>query len=143
MQPSMKTFLLAIILSLIHAATMAQGELTITIRNIRKIKGSMLVGLFDNETAFPKVPIIGKVISVTADSLTITFNDLSAGTYAISVVHDENNNGKLDTNFLGIPKEGFAFGNNAMGTFGPPSFKNAQISIIKNPVKQILLLKYL
>jgi len=41
------------------------------------------------------------------------------GKYAVSVFHDENSNGKLDTNFLGIPREGVGASNNAKGHFGP------------------------
>jgi uncharacterized protein (DUF2141 family) len=53
------------------------------------------------------------------------FTGLRPGTYAISVFHDENSNGKLDTNFLGIPKEGVGASNDAKGHFGPPKFADA------------------
>jgi len=49
--------------------------------------------------------------------------DLPAGEYALAIFHDENNNGKLDTNWLGIPKEKVAFSKAKMKTFGPPKFK--------------------
>jgi len=53
------------------------------------------------------------------------FVGLPPGIYAVSVIHDANDNKKLDTNFLGVPREGYGFSNNAKGTFGPPPFKRA------------------
>jgi uncharacterized protein (DUF2141 family) len=50
------------------------------------------------------------------------FSGIAPGTYAVSVFHDENSNGKLDKNFVGMPKEGVGVSNNAAGHFGPPKF---------------------
>jgi uncharacterized protein (DUF2141 family) len=54
------------------------------------------------------------------------FLDIPPGTYALAVIHDENRNGQLDTNRLGIPKEGYGFSNDAKGFFGAPSFSAAK-----------------
>jgi uncharacterized protein (DUF2141 family) len=48
-----------------------------------------------------------------------------AGSYAPVVLHDENMNGKLDTNWLGVPKEGYGFSNDARASVGAPSFDDA------------------
>ena len=48
--------------------------------------------------------------------------------YAVSVVYDEDGNGKLNTGFLGIPSDPVGFSNNAKGTFGPPSFYKASFA---------------
>jgi uncharacterized protein (DUF2141 family) len=53
------------------------------------------------------------------------FEDIPPGTYALAVIHDENMNGKLDTNMLGIPTEGYGFSNNAKALLGTPSFSAA------------------
>jgi uncharacterized protein (DUF2141 family) len=53
------------------------------------------------------------------------FPDVKASTYAVSVFHDENSNGKLDPNFMGLPREGEGASNNAKGHFGPPKFDAA------------------
>lgn len=53
------------------------------------------------------------------------FKNLTEGTYAVSTFHDANSNSKLDTNFLGIPKEKYGFSNNASRPFGPPTFAEA------------------
>ena len=54
------------------------------------------------------------------------------GTYAIACYHDENDNGKLDSNFLGIPKEGTGASNNARGSIGPPKFKDAKFQLVSD-----------
>lgn len=105
----------------------SQENLIIEVTNIKKPVGSIRVGLFDSDEDFLKNAKYGEVVKATADKVIVTFTDLPPGEYGISVIHDENENGKLDTNFMGVPKEGFGFGNNAMGSFGPPSFEKAKI----------------
>ena len=56
----------------------------------------------------------------------MVFENIPHGDYALKVFHDENENQKLDTNFIGMPKEKFGFSNDAMGRFGPPSFEQAR-----------------
>ena len=55
--------------------------------------------------------------------------DLAPGRYALSAFHDENDNGELDTNLMGIPSEGYGFGNDASAAFGPPSFEAAAVDV--------------
>jgi len=55
------------------------------------------------------------------------FEDIVPGTYAFAVIHDENMNGKLDTNSLGVPKEGYGFSNDAKTSLGAPSFSAASL----------------
>ena len=66
------------------------------------------------------------------------FDDLPEGEYAISIFHDENNNNELDTNFLGIPKEGLGASNDARGHFGPPKYKDVKF-YLKNGSKTITI----
>lgn len=56
-------------------------------------------------------------------SIAITFSDLKEGKYAIRYFHDENSGREIDMNFLGIPKEGIGFLNDAFGLFGPKKFE--------------------
>lgn len=53
------------------------------------------------------------------------FKNVASGTYAVIVFHDENKNGKLDKNFVGMPKEGYAASNNERHAFSAPRFKEA------------------
>lgn len=136
---------LIVLLSLLSSVNLfAQNtSLEVTVKNIKGTKGTIRVGLFNNEEQFLKTPLKGKVVKVSGTEVKVTFEDLPSGDYAVSVIHDENENGELDSNAIGMPKEGFAFGNNAMGTFGPPSFNKAKVKVGDSPVQQIISLKYL
>ena len=120
----------------------AQGDIEVVVTNIKEKKGHIRVGLFNNEKDFLEKAMAGKVVRVEGDSAIVIFENLANGEYAVSVIHDENSNEDLDTNFMGIPKEGFAFGNNAMGTFGPPSFEKAKVKVFNNTVRQKIALKH-
>ena len=56
------------------------------------------------------------------------FDGVAPGVYAVGMIHDENDNHKLDTNWIGIPTEGYGTSRDAVGKFGPPSFKDAAFS---------------
>ncbi|MEZ7831006.1 MAG: DUF2141 domain-containing protein [Gammaproteobacteria bacterium] len=72
--------------------------------------------------------VAGSIINVGTEFYKETF-EIPAGTYVIGYYIDANENEKLDTNFIGIPKEQFGFSNNARGTFGPPSFESASFTL--------------
>ena len=142
----MKTRILYIIaIAGLAFATNVSGQSTIevTVQNIKETKGTIRVGLFASSDNFLKEAIDGKVINASAKDVTVKFENLKSGVYAVSVIHDENGNGELDTNMMGIPSEGFAFGNNAMGMFGPPSFDDAKVVVKQNDrIQQLIKLKY-
>jgi uncharacterized protein (DUF2141 family) len=121
----------------------AQGKVELTIANVKDTTGMLRVGIFKDEATFLKDAIIGKVVNAVKGEVTVVFDNVPAGKYALSVIHDENRNGELDSNFIGIPKEGFAFGNDAMGTFGPPSFEKAAFEILRSPKKLKVTMRYL
>ena|SRR6188508_1330021 len=122
--------------------TFAQSSLEIHVDNIKSKKGSIRFGLFTSEADYLKNPVEKRIIKSTGKDVTVVFENLQPGDYALSVIHDENDNGELDSNAFGIPKEGFGFGNNALGSFGPPSFEKAKIKIADQDVKQDIKLKY-
>jgi uncharacterized protein (DUF2141 family) len=123
-------------------AAVGQTRLEVTVTKIKEHKGSIRVGLFSNEKDFLKMAVTGKIVKADADQVTIVFENLKPGEYAMSVIHDENGNGELDSNSFGIPKEGFGFGNNVMGMFGPPSFDKAKIILKDQNSTQVIELKY-
>src|SRR5450755_1266464 len=71
------------------------------------------------------------------------FPRLNAGAYAISVFHDENSNGRLDTNLMGIPREGVGASNNAKGHFGPPKFDAAAFRFSGSRLEVKITVNYL
>ena len=75
---------------------------------------------------------MGEIVDIEDQSCTVTFKDVPAGTYAVSYIHDENGNGKMDTNFMGIPKEGYGCSNNAKGFMGPPKWEDAKFELTES-----------
>jgi uncharacterized protein (DUF2141 family) len=125
----------------IGAPSTAQ-DLEVVIKNVDDQPGALMVGLFDSEKTFLKKAARGEKILAQPGSVRAFFKDIQPGEYAISAFHDANGNGKLDKNFIGIPNEGVGFSNDAMGTFGPPSFEKAKFSFPKSgPVS--VTMKYL
>lgn len=125
-----KTILLTSLFGMLIIGTaFSQGSIEVTVKNIKELKGTIRVGLFNSEKDFLEKPVDGKIVKASKKEVTVTFENLKAGNYAVSVIHDENENNELDSNFMGIPKEGYGFSNNAMGTFGPPSFDDALIVV--------------
>jgi uncharacterized protein (DUF2141 family) len=108
---------------------LAQTKLQVTVTNIKGQKGNIIVGIFDSNENFLKKPLDGRMEKASGDSITVVFENLKPGKYAVSVLHDANKNKDLDKNKLGIPKEGFGFSNNVIGAMGPPSFERALIDL--------------
>jgi uncharacterized protein (DUF2141 family) len=110
-------------------ALYGQHTVELTIRGIEKVQGSVLVAVYNSEESFMKKRIASKKVNVKGKEVTLVFEGISSGEYAISTFHDANGNNKLDTNFLGIPHEPYGFSNDARGSFGPPSFEKAKVKI--------------
>jgi len=121
----------------------AQSQLEVVVKKIKNDKGNIRVGIFKEEKTFLKKAIYGKVIKAQGSEAKVVFDDIAPGTYAISVIHDENENDELDSGMFGIPKEGFGFANDAMGTFGPPDFKKASITVETGKRTITISLRYL
>ncbi len=125
----MRTLIVLSLLLLSCTAAQAQNNLEVKIDNIKNNNGNIIVGLYDRDNHFPRNASDGKIVKALTDGVTVVFENIKPGTYAISALHDENQNKDLDQNKLGFPKEGFGFSNNVMGIIGPPSFKKAQIQV--------------
>lgn len=74
-----------------------------------------------SQKGFLKEPIQSKSVQANGEKVTLTF-DLPPGEYAVSTYQDLNNNGKLDRQFYGAPKEPYGFSNNIGPSFGPPKY---------------------
>jgi uncharacterized protein (DUF2141 family) len=100
----------------------------VEVEGLRNSKGQVLCALFSSADGFPKnsAKASGRTKANISNGHAICeFPGVPPGTYAVSVFHDENSNGKLDTNFMGIPREGVGASNNAKGHLGPPRFDAA------------------
>lgn len=96
------------------AAAARAGELTVTITDIREAHGTLSVAVVNSDAGWNNQvkPVAFQKVTAAKGEITLKFADLPDGKYAVQVMHDQNDNGKLDTNFVGIPSEGYGFSNN-------------------------------
>ncbi|WP_025822363.1 DUF2141 domain-containing protein [Shewanella marina] len=120
------SFLLTtIITTSTHAA-----QIDFQINAISPQQGTIYIQLFKGEQNFTAgIAENSTMQKVTASSAQFTFPNLTAGEYAIRYFHDENNNGKLETNLMGMPTEGYGFSNNAKPNYGPVSYQAIKFTL--------------
>jgi uncharacterized protein (DUF2141 family) len=116
------------------AQTPEKSRLIVKVVGVRNAKGKIGVALFQDAAGFPEdasKAIRQENVEIDREKLRseIVFEDVPPGIYAISVRHDENMNGKLDKNFLGIPEEGYAASNNPGKKLRAPTFDEAKFSL--------------
>lgn len=112
---------------------------------LRNSNGQVGCVLFASEKGFPKDPAAAvrkKWCPIEGNESVCSFDPIEAGTYAAMCFHDENKNGKLDRGLFGIPTEGTVASNNAKGTLGPPSFKDAKFVFAGAPTELRLTMNY-
>jgi uncharacterized protein (DUF2141 family) len=111
-----------------QAPTDQTNTIHVEIGELRSNKGQVFCALYSSPDGFPKnrEKAVTQVKSEISNKQAICdFPGIAPGMYAVSIFHDENSNGKLDTNFMGIPREGVGASNGARGHFGPPKFEAA------------------
>ena len=118
----------------------------VEIGGLRSNKGQVVCALFSSAKDFPKHG--DKVISHSTGDIShghavCEFRNVATGRYAVSVFHDENSNGKMDTNFMGIPREGVGASNNAIGHLGPPKFEDAAFNYAGGKLDLRITIAYL
>ena len=122
-----------------HSATTVE----LRVRGLRSSNGKLMAALHDRADGFPKEGGIDfGTATISGGKATIVFS-VAPGQYAISCFHDENGNGKLDTNWLGIPKEGVCASNDAKARMGPPKFGDAKFQVGDTTVVQSVQMVYL
>lgn len=140
----------SIVLCCLLALPVGSGEthnaIHVAIDGLRTDKGQVICSLYSSAEGFPKdeKKAIAHSKSLIANRhADCQFSGIQPGTYAISVFHVENSNGRLDTNFLGIPREGVGASNNARGHFGPPSFHDASFVYTEGNMDLKIVIAYL
>ena len=137
----MKTpsFIAAAVFASLFSFSCDAADLTITIDNLRSNQGQVLLCVFSAESSdsaqFPDCekgrPVRFTKAIISGGKAVVTFNGLKDGIYAVAAIHDENGNGQLDTNFIGIPTEGIGVSTNPR-IFGKPRFEQGQFNIKGN-----------
>lgn len=103
----------------------------VSITGFKSDKGLCRLLVYESEKGFPEDP--KSAVLISSSEIINKKTDFSfmipSGTFAISILHDENSNEKLDKTWYGKPKEGFGISNNPRTKFGPPSFEESSVSI--------------
>jgi uncharacterized protein (DUF2141 family) len=146
----------ALIPTILMAVPTLAAELRLTIAGVRSNKGEILIALYDNADGFKSAiahagtrgllpdsgRIIGTAIRAQRGAQSTIFTQLPPGQYAVIVMHDENDNGRLDQDGMGVPTEGYGFGNDAQGFLNSPAFDAAAITIGGASVSTSITLNY-
>ena len=121
-----------ILFMLIISIALAQGgTIHVRVSGIQPPKGEIMIGLFRSQNGFPNIAkrFKGVHLGIHGKSISYVFRHIPKGTYAVAVVHDQNRNGKLDSNLFGIPKEGYGFSNNVHHALRAATFKEAHFTL--------------
>lgn len=121
------------------------GKLTLEIDGLKNKEGQVCVSIFASSEGFPSDRDRGlqkQCTKITDAPLPITFENLKAGSYAVAVFHDQNNDRILNSNVFGIPKEGFGFSRNPEIRTGAPKFSEAAFLVAGPNTNIQIQLKY-
>ncbi len=142
-----RTVRAALILSVIAATPVLAvtpalaGDLTIEVSGVTPGRGRIYVAVYDRPETFPTSgqQRTGQILAASGKSLVVHFKDLPPGEYAAVAFQDVNGNGKLDKNFLGMPREPYGFSNGARGSAGAPKFSAAAVTLNPDGATTIVL----
>ncbi len=122
------------------------GSINVHITGLKNVTGMLGVSLYNSKNGFPgkhEKAFASALKKVTGTTDSVLFEHLPYGTYAVSIMHDENSNGKLDTNFIGIPKEGVGVSNNPKIGMGGPKFNDSIFTLNTKEIELTIGMKYL
>lgn len=119
---------------LLPVVVLSQNQIALAVHDVPSSKGKISVAVYNTKEGFLKFDNVFKSDTTIAQKgiTHIAIKGLPKGEYALAIFHDENGNDRLDTNWLGIPKEKVAFSNAKMKTFGPPAFKECAFKVEKD-----------
>jgi uncharacterized protein (DUF2141 family) len=119
-----------------------RSNLKIVFKGLRNDKGWLGMLLFNGPEGYPGEYRKAYKLAykrIENGAVVIDFKDIPFGSYAVTMLHDENANMDIDFNFIGIPKEGYGASNNAARYFGPPRYKDARFEV--NQTDQVITIK--
>ena len=119
-----------------RAQSRERATIILKVTGFHSEKGQVKIAVFNAPEKWPKDPAYSSTIDVTSPTVTWKINDVPFGDYAIAIFHDENGNGKMDKNLLGIPVEAYGFSNNQRVTFGPPQWEAVKFTV-RSSVKDV------
>ena len=137
----MKKLILAVVFLIGSFAYAQNVSLTVNTSGFKNNDGKVKVGLYNSASKFLKeteayLLIISDITNLKAS---VRFENLIPGDYAVSIYHDQDNDGKLKTGIFGIPKEDYACSNNAKGKMAPPKYTDAKFTISEDTTIAVIL----
>ena len=131
-----QSLLVTVMLSSFSIQKQETCDLTIDVSELRNSKGTVLFALYNREDAFPDEhykkyfkKLTGKIVNGASS---VTFKNLPEGKYAVNILHDENNDGKIKKGII-LPKEGIGFSNfQSIGFSNRPTFSKASFSVLND-----------
>lgn len=119
------------LLSAVASVAFSQSRITVHVGNFQNNKGNCIVCLYNSEREFSDkgIPLQCTTVPITNKTTTAVFENINPGTYAVLAIHDANENLRFDTNFLGIPKEGYGASKNKLPFAAAPKFNDNQIAV--------------
>ena len=122
---------LVAVLALAAGSTLQAAELAVSIAGIESSSGMLMVAVLDSEAAFngQSPAILSVMMPAKEHQVTFRTDALAPGEYGVRVMHDENGNGDMDENMVGMPTEPWGFSNNATGSFGPPGWADVRFNL--------------
>ena len=117
----------------------ARASLKIEVADVPSSEGHVLVALYDDEKVWtkPEGAAATAKVAARAGTVTVDFPNLAPGVYGIALLHDADDSGDMTTNFLGIPKEAYGFGNDARGTMSAPDFGESTVRVAGETVTRV------
>ncbi|HEY9824062.1 MAG TPA: DUF2141 domain-containing protein [Stenomitos sp.] len=134
------------VLNLHSAWAGLSGDLEVKLNGLKNGNGQVCLSLFSGPKGFPqggKGSSLRSSQCAVASQKTVLFKNVPLGSYAIAVIHDMNRDGRLNTNGLGIPNEGFGFSNNPPLRFGPANFAESQVFVSGKTTTVNIQMRYL
>ncbi len=122
-------FILVLMMLALVAYGQSENSLTVVMENFKSDQGKVRIGLYADSNSWLKKPLMGAVTEINNKAAVCTFRNIPAGVYAVSIIHDENSNEKLDIGYFGIPKEPYASSMGAKASFGPPKWEDAKFTM--------------
>src|SRR3979411_1918857 len=127
-----RSLLYSVALTLILIAGPASAaRIIVTIDGLHSAQGNVFIGLYATPSKFlnGNQNDAMKKVRASPGPITVTFDNLAPGTYAVGAYHDENGNDHLDTDFLGLPVEGYALSNGGRAVMAKPTFQQAAFTV--------------
>lgn len=139
------TAVLGNLVFLSDARAISNSNLTVTVEGVKNPRGQVCLSVFSSSQGFPNNSagaLQAQCVKATQTPLQVTFQNLKPGSYAVAVFYDANGDGTLNSNFLGIPTEGFGFSRNPKIRTGPPKFADSAFQITGSNTNIQIQLQY-